>query len=118
MKNLTIDEALKMVPTHTFLNHGDPVVAGDEYLNRYTDEFEMENRGRSRAIGEALYVGDDNEERMVVQPETMWRRPIPDDVRHDLAKTIVFLSTVKTEASIGSPDLAYAKWLLATGRAE
>lgn len=106
-----------MVPTYILLNPGDPIVAGDEYMNGYTGEFEMENRGRSREIGVALYVGDDNEERMIVESDVIWRRPIPEEVRHDLAKTIVFLSGVKTEASIGSPDLAYAKWLLATGRA-
>jgi hypothetical protein len=117
MKKLTLDEALAYVPTHTFLNPGDPLVAGDEYINNYTNDWEMENRGRSLELGKPLYVGDDDEERMVVEPEVIWRRPVPDDVRYDLAKTIVFLSESKTKSSVGSPDLSYAKWLLAVGRA-
>lgn len=100
MKLLTIDDALGMVPTHQMLvpDH-DIWQIGDEYYwlgHGWEDASHLDGTVMEVQLG---------------------RRPIPDEVRRDLAKTIVFLSGVKTEASIGSPDLAYAKWLLATGRA-
>lgn len=115
---ITLEEALKLVPTHIMLKPGvDVWTEGDEYLDIWYDDANFEVIKRWSTItahpkgmhtNSKIYVG------IVIKNDVVARRPIPESKRLSMAKRVVEMHEDKSAGFILSHP--FESWLLKVKR--